>query len=193
MTKETIVAKNKTHLSQLIKDEIRQNGVNCDLNHINVSNITDMSYLFYTSRFNGNIDQWDVSNVRDMRHMFLNSKFNQNISCWDVSKVKNMSFMFYGSKFNQNISKWDVSNVEYMPYMFSQSSFNQDISNWRPIRLINKDYIFKCSSSFAKNNIPYWVDVDIEFLEQTINTYQLQRKLNMTLGQKLDRCNVIKI
>jgi len=193
MTKETIVAKNKTHLSQLIKDEIRQNGDKCDLNHIDVSQITNMSVLFKDIDFNGDISQWNTSRVTEMKYMFVNSKFNQSISCWDVSKVKNMSFMFYGSKFNQNISKWDVSNVEYMPYMFSQSSFSQDISSWRPIRLINKDHIFKCSSSFAKNKVPYWVDVNIEFLEQTVNAYQLQRKLNMTLEQKLDRCNVIKI
>jgi len=55
MKKETIVAKNKKHLSQLIKEDIRLNGDNCDLNHIDVSNIVDMSELFKESNFNGSI------------------------------------------------------------------------------------------------------------------------------------------
>ena len=54
----------RKELLEIIKDRINKEGSNCDLNDINVSNITDMSYLFYYSNFNGNISKWDVSNVR---------------------------------------------------------------------------------------------------------------------------------
>ena len=51
----SIKPKIKKELIKIIKDEIRKQGLNADLNYINVSNIIDMSYLFYRNYFNGNI------------------------------------------------------------------------------------------------------------------------------------------
>ena len=65
-----IIAKNNKHLELLIKQEMEKNGPKCDLNHIDVGNITDMSYMFRYSPFNGDISKWDVSNVIDMASMF---------------------------------------------------------------------------------------------------------------------------
>jgi surface protein len=76
-----------------------------------VSNVTNMSYMFLCSQFNGDISEWDVSNVQDMSYMFESSQFNGDISRWDVSNVTNLSQMLYNRKFQDNISEWDVSNV----------------------------------------------------------------------------------
>ena len=100
--------KTNKELEQIINDRIEKEGPNCDLNDIDVSHITDMSYLFYGSKFDGDISRWDVSNVINMTGMFDRSKFNQDISKWDVSNVKDMGWMFVNSDFNQDISNWKI-------------------------------------------------------------------------------------
>ena len=101
--KKKIIAKNKNELSELIYKEIQANGLTCDLNHIDVSQIWNMDNLFAsysTVEFNGNISKWNVSNVTSMHGMFINSKFNGDISKWNTSKVENMGSMFERSNFN---------------------------------------------------------------------------------------------
>ena len=133
-TEHTLFPTSRAELVDMISDEIKQNGLNCNLNHIDTSKILDMSKLFSygkTRDFNGDISQWDVSNVINMTSMFRDSKFDDDISQWNVSNVKYMMEMFQNSDFNGDISDWDVSNVKRMDSMFYISKFNQDISNWK--------------------------------------------------------------
>ena len=73
----------KEELVDLLIKEIKVNGPKCSLNHIDTSNITDMSDLFrggeqmqywsghpILAKFDGDISDWDVSNVTDMSRMF---------------------------------------------------------------------------------------------------------------------------
>ena len=135
--------KTKEELLDIISKEIETNGPNCSLNHIDVSNITDMSFLFrggdskqyrnghpILTTFDGDISNWNVSNVTDMSYMFMGSKYNGDISNWDVSNVTEMEVMFNDSPFNGDLSNWDVSNVTRMDSMFNNCKFNGDISNW---------------------------------------------------------------
>ena len=48
----------------------------------------------FIGEFNNDIGGWDVSNVTDMSYMFYHSKFNQDISNWDVSNLTDMYSMF---------------------------------------------------------------------------------------------------
>ena len=132
-------------LEDLIKYFTKQFGNECNLNWIDVSNITDMNRMFSNSEFNGDISQWDVSNVTYMWAMFNKSKFNGDISQWDVSNVTTMESMFQGSKFNGDISQWNVNNVTNMKDMFYDSKFNNDISNWNVSNVTNMSYMFKFS------------------------------------------------
>ena len=86
--------KNKKELREITREIIAEKGPNCDLNFIDVSNITDMSELFYGTKFDGDISKWDVSNVKSMAWMFDHCPFNQDISKWDVTKVKYKDYMF---------------------------------------------------------------------------------------------------
>ena len=53
---------------------------NISLNWLDVSNITNMNYMFEHSYFKADISKWDVSNVIDIIMMFFNSNFNGDIS-----------------------------------------------------------------------------------------------------------------
>ena len=59
--------KTKDELKEIIKERISKEGSECDLNDIDVSQIDDMSYLFFESKFNGDISKWNTSNVNDMQ------------------------------------------------------------------------------------------------------------------------------
>ena len=142
-------------LKNLIEDRIKKEGNNCNLNDIDVSNVTDMSDMFNTSEFNGDISEWDVSNVINMEHMFYNSDFNGDISKWNVSNVEDMSCMFEHSKFNGDISKWDVSNVKDMSWMFKDSKFNRDISKWDISNVKDMSWMF-AFSKFNQINVTKW-------------------------------------
>ena len=98
--------KTKDELKKLVNKLIKERGNKADLNDIDTSEITDMSALFYGSKFNGDISNWNVSNVKDMSSMFEASKFNGDISNWNVSNVKYMMYMFFKSPLQKNLPKW---------------------------------------------------------------------------------------
>lgn len=159
-----IQPKTKDELVALIKEEVKKNGWDCDLNYIDVSRITDMSYLFGydyetdydLNLFYGDISKWDVSKVTNMEGMFYsNPDFNGDLSKWKVSKVENMGWMFCQTTFNNDISKWDVSNVKNMNAMFKASEFNGDISKWNVSNVLSMKFMF--SNSDFNKDISKWV------------------------------------
>ena len=136
--------------------ELSENG-NFDISEWDVSNVTDMMYMFYGSSFDGDISNWDVSNVKNMDFMFYYCKFDGDISNWDVSNVKDMRNMFGFSWFtgkNGDISKWNVSNVEIMYRMFCGSHFNGNIDDWAINDDTNTNQMFE-RCPFLKNT-PKW-------------------------------------
>ena len=126
----TIVEASQSIIKDTTDRSIKVLGDKCNLNFIDTELITDMSFMFCYSKFNGDISNWDVRNVTNMYSMFNGSKFNGGISNWNVGNVIDMRFMFKNAKFNGGISNWDVENVTNMRFMFYDSKFNGDISNW---------------------------------------------------------------
>ena len=118
--------KTKKELKEIIKKRISKEGPNCNLNDVDTSLITDMSWLFYVSEFNGDISNWDVSNVNDMNCMFERSKFNGDISNWNVSNVDDMSDMFAYSGFSQDISNWNINKNCNVASMFYECPIKEE-------------------------------------------------------------------
>jgi surface protein len=157
-SKYTVQPKTTKELARIIKDYCEENGWDSDLNFIDTSLITDMSWLFSNSencyydlyQFNGDISQWDVSNVKTMEAMFSGAEeFDQPLNNWDVSNVKNMSEMFAYSGFNQPLDNWDVSNVKEMECMFNGAIiFNQPLNNWDVSNVENMNSMFCDAWSF---------------------------------------------
>ena len=134
-SKYTLFPKDKKELMRMIDDEVVKNGRTCSLNHIDVSEITDMSGLFRQSIFDGDITNWDVSNVKDMSFMFEYADFTGK---------------------NSDLSQWDVSNVDLMNYMFDHSKFNnrKSLNGWRVKETVQQRGMF--ISSPVADNEPYF-------------------------------------
>lgn len=113
----------KTYIElKTIVNELLQKGIR-DLNCINVSTITDFSYLFaYKKEYD---DQTDIRCTVQL--------YQLDISNWDVSNGINFSNMFYQQYMLSecDLSKWNVSNGIDFSYMFNGClNLKTDISNW---------------------------------------------------------------
>ena len=120
-----------------------------------LSNLKDMSYMFFGSNFNLPISNWDVSNVESMaftfggvdvsnstsdriRKMFKLWRVNYPEKYWSKEAQKEIYKLSYDYSelsslftFNQDISSWNVSNVKCINRMFyGNYQFDQDLSKW---------------------------------------------------------------
>ena len=103
-------------VTKLVDEQSMEDVIN--LNSIDISELTDMSFTFdgMEGLLKIDVSNWDVSNVKYMDSMFkgcINLEKIVGIEDWDVSNVESMQDMFRGCEaFNQDISKWNVSKVE---------------------------------------------------------------------------------
>ena len=144
---------------------------NQDISSWNVSNVTNMAYMFYHANalsdgnkcaihasFQSN-DVWPYDwselcyqfETRDELVTAVDLWIADNssalatygpINSWDVSLITNMTNLFYFKDFNDDISNWDVSSVVSMSFMFHNCPFNQDISSWDVTSAVSYTHLF---------------------------------------------------
>lgn len=150
-----------------------------DLTGWDVSAITNMSGLFNSSDFDGNVSNWDVSNVTDMSSMFSSSPFNGDLSIWNTGKVTTMRAMFASnSAFNGDISNWDVSKVTNTESMFNNAdAFNTDISSWNMSAVTDMTSMFAETDLFNQN-ISSW---DVSNVEDMAAMFSGSKAFNQPL------------
>ena len=177
---DKVQPKNKAQLKSLIDHAFKHNIY--DLNFIDTSEITDMSWLFEYISCNFDISNWDVSNVTNASSMFYccwnfdcdlsnwnvsnmtsmhtlfcecNKFTGKGLEHWDVSNVTDTGGMFVGCEnFNCDLSYWDVSNVTDMDNMFVNcKKFNCDLSDWDISNITRWKNMF---AGCDKMTIPNW-------------------------------------
>ncbi len=101
-----------------------------DLSKLDVSQITNMSDVFISSKFNRDISNWNISNVTDMSYMFCDAeKFNQNISSWIFNDNTNINSLFeYATAFQNRYNNGNPlpTNTDKIKEWFN---LNREIMN----------------------------------------------------------------
>lgn len=160
----TLFPTTREELIDMIREKIKDDGPDCDLNCIDVSAIDNFGAVFGswgTKQFNGNISKWDMSNAKSLNSMFNGSMFSGidgGIADWDVSNVEMMDYTFNSSKFNSDISNWNVEKVRSMVCTFQDSDFDQDINAWNPKSIEHHGFshTFDYCPLKAQKKLPKW-------------------------------------
>jgi len=93
LSKLTSQLKAKEEPEELVGAETEKNSHQCDLSHIDVSLVTNFSFLFYNSKLNGDISSWERYSTSGEKDMFLGSKMAEKLG------TKNPSFGHVESHF----------------------------------------------------------------------------------------------
>jgi surface protein len=138
-----------------------------------VSNVTDMSYLFSFTPFNQSLSTWNTTHVTSILGMFDNATaFNQPVANFNVSHVTNFSSVFHNaSSFNQPLNSWDTSLSNSFSGTFQgATAFNQPLNNWVTSGVADMGYTFETASHFNQD-LSNWdysaVTYFYSFLEDT--------------------------
>ncbi|MCG8583022.1 MAG: DUF285 domain-containing protein, partial [Bacteroidales bacterium] len=126
---------NATSLNRMFQD---CEDINADISHWNVSNIKDVSFMFYNATAFNNGGQpldWgnNTANFEDMTRMFMRAEnFNQNVSGWNVNNVTTLEGMFQNAKKFNNGDKplnWTFNSVSDIDKVFmNATAFNQPVT-----------------------------------------------------------------
>ena len=133
------------------------------LSALNVSKVTDMSYMFANSIYERiDLSNWDTSKVENMEYMFSGTHAGSSkLNGLKTSNVKNMSSMFFDSDLmSAEIENFDVSNVEDMSFMLAGEYYGElNLSKWNTSKVVDMSgvfYNYLGKAQFTKLNLLGW-------------------------------------
>lgn len=151
--RQLIKVHSKNELKDIIEQRIEESKNNdvIYLNDIDVSELTNLTRLFRIYEFKEiHIENWDVSNVTQMKYLFPTNLTSIDLSSWDTDQVESMRCMFKGCKQLTDVKLFqNISNVKSMYEMFCdcQSLKTLDIPTWESTNLNNVERMFvNCTS-----------------------------------------------
>ena len=132
--------KNKKELIAIIKKKYEENNKSnmLDLNDIDISKITDLSYLFENIKpIKVDMNNWDVSHVKDIHGLFWVNKIVEEI----------------------HIENWDVRNVEsvYGAFYFCTNLKELNLDNWKFEKCTEFDIMFKGCEKLDTHFTDNWI------------------------------------
>ena len=147
-----IKVESKDQLQSIILERYNKNKSFIDLTDIDISELYDISYIFYElySMEVVDISGWDTSNVTTMDCMFSQCpklKKIIGIENLDVSKLEDANYMFYGGEnlVELDLTNWNpilLENAYYMFYSCSNLKIIKNIENWQLPNIKDIRYMF---------------------------------------------------
>lgn len=144
-----------------------------DANNLDVSNVTDGSYMFYSCANSTeiNVFQWNTSKIKYFDKMFSNcqSLAFLDVNNWDMISGYSLNNMFaYSGITDIDLSKWDTSNISNLSNLFFNcTKLKQiDLHTWNTKSVSTCYWLFRGCSSLEFINIDGW---------NTCNVYDMDR------------------
>lgn len=144
-----------------------------DANNLDVSNVTDGSYMFYSCANSTeiNVSQWNTSKIKYFDKMFSNcqSLAFLDVNNWDMISGCSLNGMFsYSGITDIDLSKWDTSNISNLSNLFFNcTKLKQiDLHTWNTKSVSTCYCLFRGCSSLEFINIDGW---------NTCNVYDMAR------------------
>ena len=154
-----------------------QNLTDLDINTIDSSKVTSLSFVFYNDKSltSLDLDHWDTSRTTSMSYMFFQNSsletINQN---FNTSRVTTMSYMFYNCNnlLEIDVSKWNTSSLVIANNVFTacKNIVYLDVSNWDVSHVKDMFALFLQCEKLATLDVSKWDTSSVEDLGAAFET-----------------------